>query len=102
MSARRFLGGFVVVAVLAALAAGMMLGGCVSKPVALTAAQTKAQCFENQSRIRQMMDLFYADSQTYPPVETVAEKLHVACPSGGTYSFDPDTDVVTCSVHGHP
>ena len=90
------------VAILVVLAAATMLGGCSSKPAAPTVAQTQAACFENQTHIKQAMDLFYADSQMYPPIETVVEKLHVACPSGGTYSFDPDTNTVTCSVHGHP
>ena len=42
------------------------------------------------------------DTGVYPDVASVVAQLHAKCPSGGTYSFDPNTNVVSCSVHGHP
>jgi hypothetical protein len=90
------------IALAALLAVALLLAvGCASKPAAPSAADQKAACAENQAHIRQAMDLFYADSQIYPPIATVVEKLHVACPSGGTYVFDEKTDTVSCTVHGH-
>ena len=66
------------------------------------AADQKAQCFQNEKLIKVAIDVFYADSQMYPPIASVVTKLDVKCPAGGVYSFDPNTDVVSCSVHGHP
>jgi hypothetical protein len=47
------------------------------------------------------MKLFKADSGIDAPLQTVVDKTHVVCPAGGTYSYDPTTGVVNCSVHGH-
>ena len=75
--------------------------GCSSKPAARSEVDKRAECAQNQTHIRQAMDLFYADAQMYPPIATVVEKLHVACPDGGTYVFDAKTETVSCTVHGH-
>ena len=66
------------------------------------AAEQKTRCFQNEKLIKTAMDLFYADSQMYPPLSQVVSKLDKKCPSGGTYAFDEKTDVVSCSIHGHP
>ena len=88
--------------ILAVLATAAMLlvalSGCSG---ASAAAEQKQQCFANESLIQSYMKLFDEDSGMYPPLKDVIDKLHVTCPSGGTYSFDPKTGIVTCSVHGH-
>ena len=66
------------------------------------AAQQRQQCFDNQSRIKMAMDLVHADTGIYPDVNDAASKLGVKCPAGGAYTFDPNTDTVSCTVHGHP
>jgi hypothetical protein len=78
------------------------LGVAACAPVTPSAADRKAQCFTNQALIRAEMDVFQADSGIYPPIATVVEKMHLKCPSGGTYSFDETSATVSCSVHGHP
>ncbi len=80
----------------------MALGVAACAPAAPSAAELKAQCFQNQTLIAAEMNLFNADSGMYPPITTVVEKMNLKCPSGGTYSFDEKTLVVSCSVHGHP
>jgi ABC-type glycerol-3-phosphate transport system substrate-binding protein len=86
-------------ALIATLAVALMLTGCSS---GTSTASTKTQCYANEALIAQEMKLFYEDSGTYPPIATVVQKMSLSCPSGGTYSFDATTGVVTCSVHGHP
>ena len=90
-----------VAALLAVVLATVLLSGC-SAGDGDAAAEQKARCFQNEKLIKVAMDVFYADSQLYPPISSVVTKLDVKCPSGGVYSFDPNTDTVTCSVHGHP
>jgi hypothetical protein len=90
------------VAITAALACALLsAAGCGSGSHGPSEAEKTAACAENQVHIKQMMDLFYADAQEYPPIATVVDKLHVTCPDGGTYTFDEQTDAVSCSVHGH-
>jgi hypothetical protein len=91
--------GVTVVALVALLVATLLVAGCAGPSAA---AVQKAQCFANESLIQSYMKLFNEDSGIYPPLQDVIDKLHVKCPSGGTYSFDATTGVVTCSVHGHP
>ncbi len=91
--------GMTVVALVALLVATLLIAGCAGPSAA---AVQKAQCFANESLIQSYMKLFNEDSGIYPPLQDVIDKLHVKCPSGGTYSFDATTGVVTCSVHGHP
>ena len=91
--------GFAVLLVV--LLATALLSAC-SPRAADKAAEQKAQCFQNERLIKAAMDVFYADSQMYPPIADIVKKLDVKCPAGGTYSFDPNTDTVSCSVHGHP
>ena len=88
-------GGIVAVLLLAVLA------GCAPSK-AQVAEQDRQQCFANEQQIKMAMDAVYADSDIYPNVADVVAKLGVKCPDGGTYSFDPNTDTVSCSVHGHP
>ena len=78
-----------------------VLSACTPSKVDVTAEQ-KTQCYQNERLIKTAMDLFFADSQMYPPLEQVVTKLDAKCPSGGTYTFNEKTDVVDCSVHGHP
>jgi len=90
-----------VVVILVLLAAALVCApGCARKPKVLTEADKKAVCAANQQKIRETMSVFYADSQIYPPIATVVEKLHVKCPDGGTYLFDEEQIAVTCSLHG--
>jgi hypothetical protein len=79
----------------------MLLGVVACGPKAPTAAEQKAECFSNITFITTEMNLFHADSGMYPPIATVVEKSHKVCPSGGVYSFDEATDIVSCSIHGH-
>lgn len=65
------------------------------------AAQQKQLCFANERQIKTAIDLVHADSGLYPDIGTVVTKLQLKCPAGGTYSFDQNTDTVSCSVHGH-
>jgi hypothetical protein len=89
-----------LVALVALTAAALILAGCgAGTPVA---AEQKAQCFANESLIQDEMKLFNEDSGMYPPLKDVLDKMQLKCPSGGTYSFDATTGVVTCSIHGHP
>ena len=92
------LAAFVVVGSLAAVL--LLAAGCSQKPTVVSEADKKATCAANQQRIRETMSVFYADSQMFPPIATVVEKLGVKCPDGGTYRFDEETVAVTCSVHG--
>lgn len=66
------------------------------------AEQQRQECFANEQRIKTAMDLVHADSGFYPDVQDAAAKLGAKCPAGGTYVFDPNTDTVSCSVHGRP
>jgi type II secretory pathway pseudopilin PulG len=87
-----------VLAIIALLGVPIVSACAPSK--ADVAAQQKEQCFANETQLKMEIDIFYADSQTYPPIEKVVAETHVACPAGGTYSFDPATDKVSCSIHG--
>jgi hypothetical protein len=92
--------------VLGALAAALLVAvlgvsGC-GPSKAEVAAQQRDECFATESRIKTAMDLVHADSGVYPNVADAVRELAAKCPAGGTYSFDPDTDTVSCSVHGHP
>ena len=70
---------------------------------AQVAAQQKAECFNHESQILTAINLVHADTGVYPDIASVLKQLPSAkCPSGGTYTFDPNTDTVTCSVHGKP
>ena len=66
------------------------------------AAQQKQDCFATESRIKTAMDLVHADTGFYPNVADAVRELGATCPAGGTYTFDPNTDTVSCTVHGHP
>ena len=81
------------------LVAALALAGCAQGP---TAAEQKATCFANEATVETAMSLFKADSGLDAPLQDVLDKTHAVCPSGGTYSYDPATGKVTCSVHGHP
>ncbi len=78
------------------------LGVAACAPATPSAADLRAQCFQNQALIRAEMDVFHADSGIYPPIATVVQKMGLKCPSGGTYLFDEASATVSCSVHGHP
>jgi len=88
------------IAVILILAATLGMAACA--PAKPSVADTKAACFTNESLITAEMSLFHADAGIYPPIADVVSKMHLTCPSGGTYSFDATTHVVSCSVHGHP
>jgi hypothetical protein len=88
----------------AALAVALVLvlglaSGCGPSKAQL-AAQHRDECFANQREIKQAIDLEHADSGVYPSISDVLRVVHVSCPDGGTYSFDPNTDTVSCSIHG--
>ena len=83
------------------LGAAVGLSACGPSKAEL-AAQRKQECFGNESRIKTAMDLVHADTGFYPDVTDAASKLSAKCPDGGTYTFDPNTDTVSCTVHGHP
>jgi ABC-type oligopeptide transport system substrate-binding subunit len=89
--------GLALLLVVTALAAA----GC-GPSKADVAAQQKQECFANERQLKTAIDLVDADTGFYPTIADVVSQLHVACPAGGTYSFDPSTDTVSCSVHGHP
>jgi hypothetical protein len=89
----------IVIVLVVLVVAAMAVAGCAGPSLA---AEQKAQCFANESLIQSYMKLFDEDSGMYPPLQDVIDKLHVKCPSGGTYSFDATTGIVTCSIHGHP
>ena len=97
--ARALLGILAGCLLLSAAASGLL--GC-GPSKAQIAAQQKQECFDNQSRIKMAVDLVYADTGIYPSVTDAASKLGAKCPAGGTYTFDPGTDTVSCTVHGHP
>jgi len=89
-----------VAVVCVALLGALAPVGCSGGP---TAAELKAKCFANESELRTMMNLFIADTGgVAAPFDSVVAKTGVKCPSGGKYSWDAATGVVTCSVHGHP
>ena len=88
-----------VILVTIALAFVVAVAGCSQ---GAAAAEQKTACFANEALLRSEMALFKADSGIDAPFDSVVAKLHVVCPSGGTYSYDATTGVVTCSVHGHP
>ena len=84
---------------LLATAAGLVACGPSKADIA---AQHKQECFDNEARIKTAMDLVHADTGFYPDITDAASKLGAKCPDGGTYTFDPNTDTVSCTVHGHP
>lgn len=79
-----------------------VMGATACAPSAPSAADQKAACFGNEKVIAAEMNLFYDDAGIYPPISDVVSKLHLKCPSGGTYTFDAKTNTVSCSVHGRP
>jgi hypothetical protein len=81
------------------LALAAVASGCGPSPGEI-AAQHKAQCFANQRQIKMAIDLVNADSGIYPDVQNVVKELKVSCPDGGIYAFDPNTNTVSCSIHG--
>lgn len=89
----------VIVAIGVMLVVSLALAGCATTP---SAEEQKAQCFANETLVGSEMRLFNADSGLDAPLQTVLDKTHAVCPSGGKYSYDPATGIVTCSVHGHP
>lgn len=84
------------------LCAVLGIAGCSPKALSPDelAAKQKAECFKTQGTVLQAMKLFYADSGTYAPVETVVTQLEAKCPAGGTYAFDEETEKLSCSIHG--
>jgi PBP1b-binding outer membrane lipoprotein LpoB len=88
----------VIAVVLAIAILALALAGCSQDS---RAAEQKAQCFANETVIQAEMKLFKADSGLDAPIQDVLGVTHVTCPSGGTYSYDPATEIATCSVHGH-
>jgi hypothetical protein len=87
-------------ALLTFLLATLVLAACAPSKADL-AAQQRDQCFANEAQIKMAMDLVHADTGFYPDIKDTVAKLGLKCPSGGTYTFDPNTDTVSCSVHGH-
>jgi hypothetical protein len=85
--------------VVMAIAVVAAVAGCTQGSAA---AEQKAQCFANEKIIQTAMGLFKADSGLDAPLQQVLDSTHIACPSGGTYSYDSATGIATCSVHGHP
>lgn len=86
-------------AVVAALALVALLAGCAGQS---TADANKEKCFANIAVIQAEMKLFKEDSGLDAPIADVVSRLHMVCPSGGTYSYDASSGVVSCSIHGHP
>ncbi len=82
-----------LVVALVLLSAGCSAGGP-------TAEMQKAECEQNMALIHTEMGLFHADTGEYPPLTTVVEKTGAKCPAGGVYAFDPNTETVSCSIHG--
>jgi len=93
---KRTLMGLLLVVSLASI-----LAAACSPSKAEIAAQQRDQCFANEQQIKMAIDLVNADTGVYPEIGGVVTKLGVKCPAGGTYSFDPNTNTVSCSVHGH-
>ena len=83
----------------AVLALALALSGCTQVP---NPADLKAKCFVNEARVQAVMKLFLGDTGMDAPFDSVLAKTDAVCPSGGKYSWDPKTSVVSCSVHGHP
>jgi hypothetical protein len=81
-----------------ALALTLASAGCAGA----SAGEQKAACFANISMMQTEMRLFNADSGLNAPFATVVAKTGSVCPSGGKYSYDAATGVVSCSIHGHP
>ena len=83
------------------LAVSLALAAVACSPSkADVAAQQRDACFQNQAQIKTAINLVHADSGLYADVADVVKQLHLACPAGGTYSFDQNSDTVSCSVHG--
>lgn len=80
------------------LLAALVLAGCTQGQ---KAAEQKARCFAGESLVETELKLFTADTGMDAPFQSVVDKTHVVCPSGGKCSFDPKTGFVNCSVHGH-
>jgi len=93
--AARFAAALLAAALLVALVAGC------GQSAAQKAAADRDECYANESQILSAINLEHADSGEYADVNLVAKTLNLKCPSGGTYTFDPNTDIVSCTVHGH-
>ena len=99
MTRARLIARLSLAVVLALAALGMVACGPSKAEIA---QQQKDECFATMSQMKLAIDLVNADTGVYPDVAGVVAQLHAKCPSGGTYSFNPNTNVVSCSVHGHP
>lgn len=88
------------IAMFAALMLGLAAVVACAPSKAEVAAQQRDECYGTMRQISMAMNLEHADSGVYPDIASVVKTLGAKCPSGGTYSFDPNTGTVSCSVHG--
>ncbi len=51
--------------------------------------------------IRALMECHGATETTLNEVSRETEGVTLRCPSGGQYLYDPDRDLVYCTVHGN-
>ena len=97
-----------------ATAAGVIYGGkylslnifsSVKKEVQKGNIAQKVTCQAYQANMRMAIEGYYVEKEAYPTslnelVPTYMPKMYT-CPSGGTYTYDPVTHKVRCSIKGH-
>jgi general secretion pathway protein G len=94
----------IVVIILAALAAI-----AIPRMSQNTATARQRACYTNISTMNTQIELYNSEEEAYPTNLTdVTQNTDYFpddepnCPSGGTYSMDPNTYRVSCSIHGTP
>ena len=97
-----------------ATAAGVIYGGkylslnifsSVKKEVQKGNMGQKVTCRAYQANMRMAIEGYYVEKEVYPTslnelVPTYMPKMYT-CPAGGTYTYDPVTHKVRCSIKGH-
>lgn len=94
-----------------ALLAALALSGCAtakslgSQGAAMVStskvAATAITCRTNRAQLGEHYSLeLSSGSANSPDIQQIARQIHSKCPAGGTYSWDAQSGVARCSVHG--
>jgi competence protein ComGC len=103
---------WVIVALVLAALLGCCLVGSILAAIAIPAFTTRqagAQekvCYSNERNVEAAAQVYGAENNGEMPesIDTLVPdylKTVPACPSGGTYTWDPADGTDICSVHGH-
>ncbi len=88
---------------------GILAAVAIPKYVDLSTTAETNTCSANRAAIKSACSMYYAAAaadgnaafpETYDNSDLYADGIVPTCPSGGTYTYDSSTGVVTCSEHG--